>query len=204
MADPDPKTPDPTTLDAQLAFLTEIDRLKQVQRASPVADGSRPENSGEHSWHIAMYALVLAEHAEGGVRVDRAIRMALLHDIVEIDAGDVPIHAAAGDMQAQAEKERAAAERLFGMLPPGQGAALHALWEEFEAGETADARYARAVDRMQPLLQNLAAGGGSWVDYDVTLAQIDARVGAKVCRGLPALWPAIRARVAPWFAGRGR
>ena len=189
-------------LDAQLAFLTEIDRLKQVLRASPTVDAARPENAGEHSWHIAMYALVLAEHADGDVSVDRAIRMLLIHDIVEIDAGDVPIHLAV-DQEAQAAKERAAADRLFGMLPAEQGAAFRALWDEFEAGESADARFARAVDRIQPLFQNLAAGGGSWIDYDVTMQQIDSRVGARVLRGLPRLWPALRARVAPWFARRG-
>jgi putative hydrolase of HD superfamily len=189
-------------LDAQLAFLSEIDRLKQVLRASPTTDGARRENAGEHSWHIAMYALVLAEHADRGVSVDRAIRMLLVHDIVEIDAGDVPIHRAA-DHEAQAAKERAAADRLFGLLPAEQGAALRALWDEFEAGESADARFARAVDRVQPLFQNLAAGGGSWIDYDVTMEHIDTRVGARVLRGLPRLWPALRARVAPWFDRRG-
>ena len=189
--------------DARLAFLTEIDKLKGVERASPVLDGARKENSGEHSWHVALYALILADHAEPGVQVDRAVRMLLIHDIVEIDAGDAPIHADY-DAEDHAAKERAAADRLFGMLPERQAADLRALWDEFEAGETPDARYARAVDRMQPLLLNLASGGGSWLDYDVTLDQIDARVGAKVQRGLPALWPAVRARVAPWFTARGR
>ncbi len=190
-------------LSGQLDFLTEIDRLKGVLRASPVADGTRPENSGEHSWHIAMFALVLGEHAEPGVSIDRAIRMLLLHDIVEIDAGDAPIHLDY-DVAEQAAKERAAADRIFGLLPQDQAAEYRRLWEEFEAGETADARYARAVDRLQPLLLNLASGGGSWIDYDVTLAQIDDRVGAKVIRGLPELWPAVRARIAPWFEARGR
>jgi len=196
----------PSDLDARLAFLTEADRLKGVLRASPVADGTRPENAAEHSWHVALYALVLAPEAAGEVSVDRAIRMLLLHDLVEIDAGDLPLHAAGapGRAAAQAAREAAAADRLFALLPAAQGAALRALWDEFEAGESPDARFARAVDRVQPLLANLAAGGGSWLDYDVTLAQIDARVGPPVARGLPALWPAIRARVAPWFRARGR
>src|SRR6056297_3017099 len=167
-----------TTLSAQLAFLMEIDKLKTVLRATPLADGSRRENSGEHSWHIAMFALVLADRAGPDVAVDRAIRMLLIHDIVEIDAGDVPIHATV-DAQAHAATERAAAERLFALLPGRQGEDLRALWDEFEAGQSADARFARAVDRIQPLLLNLASGGGSWIDYDVTLEQIDARVGAK-------------------------
>lgn len=193
----------PERLTGQLAFLSEIDRLKGVLRASPIADGSRPENSGEHSWHIAMFALVLGEHAEDGISVERAIRMLLIHDIVEIDAGDAPIHLDY-DAAEQAAKERAAADRIFGLLPSDQAASFHALWEEFEEGESADARFARAVDRLQPLLLNLASGGGSWIDYDVTLDQIDSRVGAKVMRGLPDLWPAVRAQIAPWFAARGR
>ncbi|MEM9248913.1 MAG: HD domain-containing protein [Pseudomonadota bacterium] len=190
-------------LEAQLAFLDEIDRLKGVLRASPVLAGARRENSGEHSWHIAMFALVLGEYAEPGVSVDRAIRMLILHDIVEIDAGDTPIHMVV-DASAQAKREQAAADRIFGMLPTPQAIAFRALWDEFEAAETADARFAKAVDRLQPLLLNLASGGGSWDDYDVTLAQIDARVGAAVQRGLPQVWPAVRARVAPWFEAKGR
>lgn len=187
-------------LDAQIAFLTEVDKLKGVLRASPLSDNSRKENSGEHSWHVALFALTLSEHAAPSVKVDRAIRMLLIHDIVEIDAGDAPIHAEY-DAEAQAAKERAAADRLFGLLPDAQRDEFRALWEEFEAGETPDAIYARSVDRLQPLLLNLASGGGSWVEYDVTLDQIDTRVGTKVSRGLPNLWPSIRARIAPWFSG---
>ncbi|MEM1431726.1 MAG: HD domain-containing protein [Pseudomonadota bacterium] len=187
----------------QIAFLQEADRLKGVLRATPVLNGTRAENSGEHSWHIALYALILGEHAEPGVSLDRAVRMLLVHDLVEIDAGDVPIHLAV-DPEAQAAKEHAAAERLFGLLPADQAAELRALWEEFEAGESADARYARAVDRMQPLFLNLASGGGSWIDYDVEMSQIDTRVGSKIKRGLPQLWPLVRDRVLPWFKDAGR
>jgi len=188
-------------LTAQLAFLEEIDRLKGIERASPVLGGARRENSAEHSWHIALYALVLAEHAAPDVRVDRAIQMLLLHDLVEIDAGDVPIHAPV-EREAQAAKERAAADRLFGLLPKTQGVALRTLWEEFEAGETPDAIFARSVDRVQPVLTNLAAGGGSWVEYGVSLEQIETRVGTKVRRGLPSVWDIVRARITPWFEAR--
>lgn len=189
-------------LDRQLDFLIEIDRLKQVLRASPIADGSRRENSGEHSWHLAMFALVLADQAGPDVSIDRVIRMLLIHDIVEIDAGDMPIHVADIDHAAQAEAEARAADRLFGMLPADQGAALRALWDEFEAGDTADARFAKALDRCQPPLLNLAAGGGSWADYNVTLDHIDARVGVPARRGAPALWDRVRARIKPWFDAR--
>ena len=190
------------SLDRQLDFLLEIDRLKQVHRASPVADGSRRENSAEHSWHLAMFALVLGDQAGPGVSIDRVVRMLLIHDIVEIDAGDVPIHAAHAGGTDQALAEARAADRLFGMLPADQGAALRALWDEFEAGETPDARFAKALDRCQPPLMNLAAGGGSWADYDVTLDQIDARVGGPARRGAPALWDRVRARIKPWFDAR--
>lgn len=188
-------------LAAQFAFLQEIDRLKGVLRASPVGDNSRPENSAEHSWHIAMYALVLADHAGPGVDISRVIRMILLHDIVEIDAGDMPIHAA-HDAEAHAAKERAAADRLFGLLPDDLRDSFRALWDEFEAAETPDAIFAKAIDRVQPMLQNLAGGGGSWTTYDVTLADVDSRVGMKVARGAPELWSHVRQEIAPFFAER--
>ena len=186
-------------LDAQLAFLDEADRLKSVLRASTLLDRSRRENSAEHSWHIALYALVLAEHANRPVNIDRVIRMLLLHDLVEIDAGDTPIH---GDHDAAAKEaeEIAAADRLFALLPEDQGASLRALWDEFEAGESDDAIFARAVDRAQPCHGNLMTGGGSWIEYDVTEEQLEARVGTKVTRGAPALWDHIRRRVRLWFA----
>lgn len=198
-ANPAPQDP----LMAQLAFLAEADKLKGVLRASPLSDNSRKENSGEHSWHVALFALVLGAHATPEVRVDRSIRMLLIHDIVEIDAGDAPIHAAY-DAAEQEAKEAAAADRLFGLLPPDQATEFRALWEEFEAGESPDAIFARSVDRLQPLLLNLASGGGSWEDYNVSLDQIDSRVGTKVSRGLPEVWPTVRAMVAPWFTARGR
>lgn len=186
-------------LAAQFAFLKEIDRLKTVIRATPICDNSRRENSAEHSWHIAMYALVLADQAGPEVRIDRVIQMLLLHDIVEIDAGDVPIHLA-HDPAEQAAKEQAAANRLFGLLPEDQRAEFRAIWDEFEAADSPDAVFAKSLDRVQPLLSNLASGGGSWVDYDVTLDQIDSRVGVKVKRGAPQVWEFVRAKVAPFFA----
>ncbi len=193
----------PSDLDRRLDFLVEVDRLKSVLRAQPISDGSRRENSAEHSWHVALFALILAD--EAGPEVDRArvLQMLLIHDLVEIDAGDVPIHAEV-DRAAQTAAEALAAERLFGLLPGPQGASLKALWAEFEAGESADARFARAIDRLQPPLLNLAAGGGSWDDYGVDLAHIDARVGGPALRGAPRVWAAVRARIAPWFAARGR
>jgi putative hydrolase of HD superfamily len=187
---------------AQMAFLQEADRLKSVLRATTLADGSRRENSGEHSWHLALYAMVLADQAAPGVSIDRVIRMLLIHDLVEIDVGDVPIHSANGAAHGSAEilaAEQAAAERIFGLLPPDLGAEFRALWEEFEAAGTPDAVFAKSLDRVQPVMQNLASGGGTWVEYKVTAEQLESRVGAKVAHGAPGLWDWVRERTRAYF-----
>ena len=191
-------------LAAQFAFLMEADRLKQVLRATTLADGSRRENSGEHSWHVALYAMVLADHAPEGVDLARVIRMLILHDLVEIDVGDVPIHSANGEAHgsaAVAEAEARAADRIFGLLPPDIGADFRATWEEFEAGESAEARFAKSLDRVQPVLHNLASGGGTWIEYDVSFDQLEARVGVKIAKGAPRLWDWVRVKARPWFTG---
>jgi len=192
----------PSRLDAQLAFLGEADRLKSVTRANTLCDGSRYENSAEHSWHLALYALVLGEHAPDGVDTQRVIKMLLLHDLVEIDAGDTPLYADA-DRAAIANAEEAAATRIFSLLPADQAADLRALWDEFEAAETADARFAKALDRFQPPNQNLASDGISWRDHHATLAQVETRVGAPITRGAPALWDWILPKIRDWFARNG-
>ena len=157
-------------LDAQFAFLMEADRLKQVLRATTLADGSRRENSGEHSWHLALYALVLADQAAPGVSIDRVIRMLLIHDLVEIDVGDVPIHsqngAAHGSTETQAAEAKAA-DRIFGLLPSDLATDLRALWEDFETAESPDARFANRCNgadfRLQaygpsPVVARIAVG----------------------------------------------
>ena len=173
----------------QLAFLAEIDRLKLVLRRTPVGDGSRRENSAEHSWHLAVAALVMAEHADAEVDIERVLRMVVLHDLVEIDAGDTFAYDTAANV-GRVEREILAAERIFGLLPGEQGGAMRALWDEFEAGETATARFAIALDRLQPLLVNDLAGGGSWREHGVSRAQVLARMRA-IERGIPALWPLV-------------
>jgi putative hydrolases of HD superfamily len=185
-------------IDAQLGFLTESCKLKSVQRATLLCDGSRREYSGEHSWHIALYAMVFAEQASAGVNIDRVIRMLLIHDLVEIDAGDTPIHAQS-DPTATAAIETAAANRIFGLLPADQAADFRALWDEFEAAQTPDAIFAKSIDRVQPVIANLETGGGSWPQYQVTAAQLESRVGVKVARGAPALWAALKHRIDAWF-----
>ncbi|MDN3713500.1 HD domain-containing protein [Paracoccus cavernae] len=190
----------------RLAFLANADRLKGVLRASLLCDGSRRENSAEHSWHLALYALVLGQAgiAAEGVDIGRVIRMLILHDIIETDTGDVPIHAQGGkahDSAAQIAAERAAADRIYGLLPAVQGATLRALWDEFEAAESPDAVFAKALDRAQPVALNIACGGGTWAEYGVTYDQLVSRVGVKISRGAPALWVYLSENARPLLAG---
>jgi 5'-deoxynucleotidase YfbR-like HD superfamily hydrolase len=163
-------------LQSQVGFLLEADRLKTVLRQSTLTDRSRRENSAEHSWHLALMAVVLAEHAPPGTDLRRVMTMLVLHDLVEIDAGDLFVYAAAAEQARQAAAERAAADRLFSILPPGQGPALRALWEEFEERKTPEAKFARALDRLQPMLINMVTGGGTWMAHAVTADQVLARV----------------------------
>lgn len=193
----------PSDFTRRLAFLAEADRLKTVLRANTLIDGSRRENSGEHSWHLALYALVLADLAGPGVDIGRVIRMLLIHDLVEVDVGDVPLHSAQGQAHGSAAvqaAEAAAARRIFGLLPPEQGAEFLALWTEFEAAASPDAMFAKALDRCQPAVQNLRSGGAGWREYGVTFADIETRVGAKILPGAPALWSWLRAELRDWFA----
>jgi len=191
-----------TRLEQQIAFLNEADKLKSVTRGTLLCDASRAENSAEHSWHLTLYALVLADQAGPDVDITRVIKMLILHDLVEIDAGDNPIFGSydTADMEAQ---EQLAADRIFGLLPNDLRDDLRATWEEYEANETPTARFAKSLDRFQPPMQNLAAGGGSWVEYNVTEAQFVEKVGSKIQTGAPGLWEFARARVSAWFAARG-
>lgn len=193
----------PSDLERQLAFLREIDRLKSVVRLSPLIDRSRRENSAEHSWHLALYALVLAQHAAGAVDVLRVVKMLLIHDIVEIDAGDVPFHVPSTHA-GQAERERLAAERIFGLLPEAQAAEFRELWFEFEAAASDDARFAKALDRFQPMLHNAATDGGTWVECEVTLDQVEARCRPPIQGGAPALWEAAAGMAADHFRKRSQ
>lgn len=174
-------------LTQQIQFIIEIDRLKLILRQTSLTDNSRRENSAEHSWHIAMMALTLAEYAPEGVDIFHTIKMLLIHDLVEIDAGDTFCY----DVQAnqnKAEKEAQAALRLFGLLPADQAKELRSLWDEFEAGETPSAKFAAALDRIQPLLHNQQNGGGTWRIHSIRRDQVMKRV-APVETGAPQLWP---------------
>jgi putative hydrolase of HD superfamily len=185
----------------QLAFLAELDKLKGVMRQTPLVDGSRKENAAEHSWHLALFALILCPAAEG-VNPSHVIKLLLVHDIVEIDVGDVPIHTEGID-KAQIERaEKRAAERIFGMLPEEQGRELLALWREFEAAETSAARFAKALDRLQPLLINTLTGGGTWTENRLTRDQVMERYGPTIERGSPELWRAAAELVSRHFDRR--
>lgn len=190
----------PTPLTAQLDFLIELDKLKSVLRQSPLINQHRKENSAEHSWHLAMFALTLADHAPG-VDIQRVIQMLLVHDIVEIDAGDHPLHATHAQAARIEAAERAAAARIFGLLPDGQARTLQALWDEFEAAETPAAIFAKALDRLQPLLINTLADGGTWTENGVTEEQVVERYGPVIERGSPVLWAEARERVRRYFSG---
>lgn len=191
-----------TELEAQLDFLAEADKLKSVERANTLIDLSRQENSAEHSWHIALYAMVLEGQAGKDVDINRVMRMLILHDLVEIDVGDVPLHSGDGTVHDSAEiqaAEAAAARRIFGLLPEAQGTAFLALWEEFEAAETADAIFAKSLDRTQPLVQNLASDGAGWTRFNVTYDNVVDRVGAKITHGLPKVWDLLHQRLRRHF-----
>lgn len=186
-------TEKPDRLARQLRFVVEIDRLKTVLRQTLLTDASRRENSAEHSWHLGLMAALLAEHAGGAVDVARTMKMVLVHDVVEIDAGDAFCYDPAANLGKE-ERERAAAARIFGLLPAEQADELRGLWEEFEAGESPDARFAVALDRLQPLLQNLHSGGGSWRAHGIAREQVLRRMDP-IRTGAPALWPQVLALV---------
>jgi len=171
-----------------MEFVIEVDKLKKITRQNYLADGSRKENDAEHSWHLALMALVLCEHvgAEESPDLLRVIKMALLHDLVEIDAGDTYCYdekAGAG----KRERELAAADRLFGILPPDQAREFRELWEEFEEQRTPEARFAAALDRLQPLTLNYIAGGKSWREHGISYSQVIKR-NSSIGESSPALW----------------
>ncbi|EJC6744983.1 HD domain-containing protein [Vibrio vulnificus] len=174
-------------LNKQLALLMELDKLKSVLRRTRVKSADkRLENSAEHSWHVALMALLMEEHANEPVNIGRVVKMLLLHDVVEIDAGDTFVYDAVASEQ-QAEKELAAAQRLFGMLPAEQGEELLQLWLEFEAAQTADAKFGKALDRIIPMLLNYHNQGQSWQEHGVTRQQA-LTVNQKIDLGSHVLW----------------
>jgi putative hydrolase of HD superfamily len=181
-------------LERQLGFLLEIDALKRVERRTSIRGGSRRENTAEHSWHLALFALVLREWANEPVDLGRVLLLCLVHDLVEIDAGDTFAYDEAAN-ETKAEREREAAERIFGLLPADQADLLRGLWDEYEAAGTPESRFAHAVDRLQPVLLNHDAGaGGPWREHGVTVDRVIER-NAPIGLGATVLWEVARERI---------
>ena len=178
-----------TRISQQIHFLVEVDKLKAVARRTKLLDGSRFENSAEHTWHLMLLALILREHTTDPVDLLHALEIVAVHDLVEIDAGDTFAYDTAGQ-STKADREVAAANRVFGLLPADQRDYVRGLWEEFEARATPEARFANALDRLQPLLLNAHAAGGSWLDQPLTSDDVMRRL-APIAQGLPGLWPTV-------------
>jgi len=175
-----------TRLQSQMTFLVELDKLKSVMRQTPLIHARRRENSAEHSWHVALAAIVLAEHTTSQLDLARVVKMLLIHDVVEIDSGDVFIHdeVARNDVAAA---ESAAARRLFGLLPKDTGREFLELWEEYDARFTAEARYAYAIDRFLPLLYDFHTRGMLWAEHGIRRDQV-IDITRAIERGSPSLW----------------
>lgn len=187
-------------LQQQFDFLREIDKEKEIMRQNYLASGRRKEGDAEHAWHLAIMALLLSEHANEEIDVLRTMSMVLIHDLVEIDAGDTYAYDEAAKTT-QRERELAAAERIFGLLPEDQGRKLRALWDEFEARETPEAKFARTLDCVQPLMLNDASGGVSWLEHGVKRSQILAR-NAATAEGSQVIWDYARRTMLEPHVGR--
>ncbi|GAB3996857.1 HD domain-containing protein [Spirosoma daeguense] len=155
----------------QIEFIKEIDKLKYIQRKTKLFNSDRNENDAEHSWHLAVMAIVLAQHANFPVDTLKVVKMLLIHDIVEIDAGDTFIYNTQKSHD-NTEEERLAANRIFGLLPAEQAADFIDVWEEFEAQQTNEAKFARAMDRLEPLLQNVSNNGGTWLEFGIDFDKV--------------------------------
>lgn len=173
-------------LQKQMEFIQEVDKLKKIGRQSYLTDQSRKENDAEHSWHLALMSILLSEYASKDVDVLHVISMVLIHDLVEIDAGDTYAYDTEGN-KTKREREEKAAERIFNILPEDQAKKVRDLWEEFEANETPEANFANALDRMQPIMLNHASEGRAWAEHGVALSQIMER-NVNVQKGAPKLW----------------
>ncbi len=181
-------------LTAALAFFLEADRLKSVERRNRLADGTRRENTAEHSWHLGIAALVLAPFASEPIDVGTAVAMALVHDIVEIDAGDTFAYDDADATTKQA-REEVAADRLFGLLSAETGQRFRDLWDEYERGDTAEARFVMAIDRLAPMMLNLAEGASTWREYGISRSRVIARNGHHIEKSLPGAWGVVLAQL---------
>ena len=170
----------------QVEFIKEIDKLKYIQRKTKLFNSDRHENDAEHSWHLAMMTIVLAEHSDKPIDVLKVLKMVLIHDIVEIDAGDTFIYDTAKN-HTNTEQELIAAKRIFGLLPAEQAEEFIAIWEEFEEGITDDAKFAKSMDRFEPLLQNTSNNGGTWAEFNVGYQKVYEKKSA-IKKGSASIW----------------
>lgn len=173
-------------LEKQIAFIKEIDKVKYILRQSTLFNSDRRENDAEHSWHLAVMAIVLAEYSDKPIDLLKVLKMVLIHDIVEIDAGDTFIYSTTKDHD-NTEEELAAAKRIFGILPAKQAEELIEIWKEFEAAETDEAKFAKSLDRFEPLLQSATNNGGTWVEHDVPYHKV-YDVNKAIKNGSTTLW----------------
>lgn len=170
----------------QISFIKEIDKVKYIQRKTKLFNSDRPENDAEHSWHLAMMTIVLAQHSDKPIDILKVLKMVLIHDIVEIDAGDTFIYDSEKD-HTNTDEELLAAQRIFGLLPTEQAEEFIAIWEEFEAGLTDEAKFAKSMDRLEPLLQNTSNNGGTWAEFNVPYQKVyDKKIAIK--EGSSVLW----------------
>lgn len=177
---------DKERLEKQFQFCLEVDKEKQIQRQTYISDASRKENDAEHAWHMALMTLILSEYANEEIDMLKTISMILIHDVVEIDAGDTYAYDEEAK-KSQKEREQKAADRIFAMLPEDQKIKFRALWEEFEAAETREAKFARTMDNLQPLMLNNATDGRSWLEKGVRLSQVLKR-NERTPKGSEELW----------------
>lgn len=170
----------------QICFIKEIDKLKYILRRTKLLNSDRRENDAEHSWHLAMMTIVLAEHANEPIDVLKVLKMVLIHDLVEIDAGDTFIYDSVKN-HSNTDEELQAAKRIFGMLPSDQTQEFLAIWVEFEDGQSAEAKFARAMDRLEPLLQNTSNNGGTWAEFDVPYEKVYEKKKV-IANGAEVIW----------------
>ena len=170
----------------QVDFIHEIDKVKYIQRKTKLFNSNRNENDAEHSWHLAVMAIVLSGHANEQIDVLRVIKMLLIHDVVEIDAGDIFLYDATQN-HTNTDAELRAAKRIFGLLPQAQAEEFIAIWEEFEVGITPEAKFARSMDRFEPLLQNVSNNGGTWKEFNVKYDKVIEKKGV-IKEGSQKLW----------------
>jgi len=171
----------------QIEFIKEIDRLKHVMRRSILLTGERRENTAEHCWHVGVMAMLLCEYSNEPVDAVKVMKMLIIHDIIEIESGDTYVYDTEG-LKDQDERERLAADKLFGILPDDQNVEFRALWDEFEGKSTAESKFAKAIDRLMPLLHNVGTDGLVWLENDVHVSQVMNLMESSIAGGSEELW----------------